>query len=108
MFRLRFFFDLGSAVCFWAGNDVTQAKFSYTIEAHAVPLRFTLCQQAEYLCIWYDTSIDWNNLGGEPLWSLEETALFKKAVKDFLIKVREELFPDFEVINEFRLLRANE
>lgn len=55
-----------------------------------------------YLSDWYDTSIDWSYPPNPSPWDVQEKKQFEDAVQEFLIDVRQALFPDFEVKDEHR------
>ena len=103
MCRIRFFFDAGSGVCFWAGNDFAREKYGYPIDANQLPLSQHLCSDAEALIKLFDTNIDWGNPSGKSPWSSEESEVFKQRVKSFFAKVQNELGSGFELVDESEL-----
>ena len=98
---IRFFFDAGSNVCLWAGDDATEERHGYDIDAADLPLSTNTRRWLHYLMAWYDTSLDWDNPGGPARWSDEEQARFRQAVQEGVARLRAELAPaGYEVCDE--------
>jgi hypothetical protein len=97
---LRFFFDAGAGVCFWAGNDAARAEFGYAVDLDSIPLTAETRAAVGVLMDRYDASFNWDDPGGESLWSpTAENAFFADA-RQLVDKVREELGPTFEIRDE--------
>lgn len=101
-YRLRFFFDAGGGICLWAGNDAARERFDYAIVPSSLPIPENTWRRMIYLCSWYDTSIDWNYPPDPSPWSEEERARFEDEAHKLLALLREQLGPDFEIIDESR------
>lgn len=102
-YRLRFFFDAGSGVCFWTANDPARARFNnYPIRAGELPLPDATVQRIEELVGWYDRSLNWDYPPDPGPWRQADCDRFNAAVRDLLATVRQELGADFEIINEYR------
>jgi hypothetical protein len=99
-YRLRFFFDAGGGICFWAGNDAARARYGYPIDTDSLPLSPDVTLLANALCERFDASVDWDNPAGPSPWSAAEWGRFGAETRAFLETVRGQLGPDFEVIDE--------
>lgn len=100
VYRLRFFFDPGSGICLWAANDATRDKWDYPVDAELLPLPENTWRFARHLCCWYDTSIDWTYPPDPSPWEDSERDRFNVAAQRFLEVLRNQLGPDFEVVDE--------
>lgn len=103
-YRLRYFFDAGSGVCLWSGNDAAQADYGIAITPEQLPLSPETRQEVERLVAWYDTSLDWNDPAGPTPWSPEEGACFKRAAQALLQQLQAQLGPAYEIGDEFKVL----
>jgi hypothetical protein len=101
-YRLRFFFDAGSGICFWTANKLTEARFkNYPVQAEALPLSPKTIEQINQIATWYDRSLNWDYPPDPSPWRQEEWDRFNRAVKDLLDTVRQELGDSFEISNEY-------
>lgn len=101
IYKLRYFFDFGSGVCLWSGNDTAHVHFdSYPITSDNLPISYTLQKRIEFLVSWYDTFLDWDNVPNSSRWSNQENNQFRVAAQELLHLLREELGTNFEVIDE--------
>ncbi|AWB32700.1 hypothetical protein DBV39_02075 [Orrella marina] len=89
--RLRYFFDAGSGVCLWSGDDATEAQYGFAIDADDLPLSINTRQWLRYLIAWFDTSLDWDDAGGPARWSAEEQTRFRLAAQDGFSRLQHEL-----------------
>ncbi|MDP9315662.1 MAG: hypothetical protein M3R24_33175 [Chloroflexota bacterium] len=107
VYRLRFFFDYGAGVCFWAADEATRQQFNYPVETDQLPLSSGLQATVEQLIMDYDQSLNWNDPGGPSLWTQDEWQRFDKRVEQMLEAVRAELAEQFEIVDEYyRMSRA--
>lgn len=105
---IRFFFDTGSNVCLWAGDDATQARHGYAIDANDLPLSTNTQRWLQHLIAWYDTSLDWDNPGGASPWPDGELARFQRAAQEGLARLRQELTSaGYEVCDESCTAQVN-
>jgi len=100
-YRLRFFFDPGSGVCFRSGNDTARDRFGYAIDMAQLPLARETQKQAEDLIAWFDQSLNWEYPPDPGPWSQDERRRFDEAVEQFVDRARIELGAEFEVVNEY-------
>lgn len=97
---IRYFFDAGSGVCLWAGNDAARAQFGYAIEPGALPLSENTQRRLQHLIAWFDTSLDWDALP-ESAWSADERERFEIAAQKGFELLRQELAaPQYELTDE--------
>lgn len=99
--RLRYFFDAGSGVCQWAGNEPAKREYGYAIDEEDLPLSANTRHWLRHLIAWYDTGLDWDSPGGESLWSGDERRRFRQAASEGLERLRREPPPPgLELIDE--------
>lgn len=96
-YRLRYRFEPGAGVCFWAGDDATEARFGLAVQSTDLPLPENTRRRLEYLVAWFDTSIDWEYPPDPSPWDAEESARFHAETRRMLEIVRQQLGPGFEV-----------
>lgn len=99
-YRLRYFFDPGAGVCLWAANDAARERFDYPVDARDLPLPENTWWKVWYVCAWFDTSIDWDYPPNPSPWNREERERFNAEAQKLLTLVREQLGPEFEVVDE--------
>jgi hypothetical protein len=97
-YRLRFFFDMGSGICLWSGNEAAGQRYDYPVEPRTLPLQETTIREMERLITWYDQWMDWDH-APQPHPSWDEAA-FTAAARPLLDKLRRELGPNYEVVDE--------
>ena len=99
-YRLRFFFDPGSAICLWSGNDAARDRFGYPVDARSLSLSENTWRRVAYVCSWYDTSIDWHCPPDQSPWNEAERERFNCEAQQLLALLREQLGPEFEILDE--------
>ena len=97
-YRLRFFFDTGSGVCLWSGNEAARQRYGYPVAPRTLPLPEDTSREMERLITWYDEWMDWAS-APQPNPSWDEAA-FTAAARQLLDKIRRELGPDYEIVDE--------
>ena len=101
MYRLRFFFDHGSGVCLWTAGEAARERFGgYPVALGALPLPPATVREGEDLLTRYDTSLDRDDPAGPSPWTDAEFAAFHADARAFLARLRRELGPAFEVVDE--------
>lgn len=101
MIALRLFFDAGSGVCLWAGNDAARERFGYAVAHEDLPLSVNTKRWLDYLVAWFDTSLDWENAPARgAYWTEAEEERFRAAVALGLEMARRELGDGFLVRDE--------
>jgi len=98
--RLRFYFDPGSGICLWSGNDAARARFGYPVEAQSLPLTPPLVSRTNDLCSQVDETIRAGDRGSPSPWSHGRWVRFNADAQALLALLRVELGPEFEVIDE--------
>jgi hypothetical protein len=104
VYRLRFFFDYGSGICFWSANDAANERFDYPIESDKLPLTIATQEAIEHLIEQYDRSLNWSDPGGPGLWNRDEWRIFDASVRQLLPIIRQELGPDYEIVDEYNYI----
>ena len=99
-YALRYFFDPGSGICLWAGNQAARDAFGYPVEARQLALPRGTRERMEELTRWVDRSIDWEYPAGPSLWTPGERDRFLRAAWHLLAVLREQLGSDFEIRDE--------
>lgn len=99
-YQLRYSFDPGAGVCLWAANDAARERFDYPVDAQDLPLPENTRRRVWYICAWFDTCIDWDYPPLPSPWSREERERFNAEAQGLLTLLREQLGPEFEVIDE--------
>jgi hypothetical protein len=100
-YRLRFFFDYGSGICFWAANEATQHQYGYPVEIDQLPLAPATKDRVEHLISWYDQSLNWNDPGDPSVWNTIDWEQIKTEVQQLITLVQTELGAQFEIVNEY-------
>jgi hypothetical protein len=100
IYKFRYFFDPGSGVCLWSGDDGTRERFDYPVESRKLPLSGNLQRRLDYVVAWYDTAINWDYPPDPSPWSDEEWTRFRGETDALLGALRQALGPDFEIVDE--------
>ncbi len=60
--RIRYFYDYGSSVCLWAGNNYTSELLGYPIESDYSYLKLLpqIVEEMEKLILLFDGSLHWS------------------------------------------------
>ena len=98
--KLRYFYDPGSGVCLWAGDDEAREKYGYPILLDALPLSESVVSIGQELIERFDTSIDWEYPSNPSPWTDEERNKFKNDCTRFRTQVVKELGPNYIIKNE--------
>ena len=99
-YRLRYFFDFGSDICLWAGNDAARDHFGYPVGFEKLPLPATIQRRGWFVAVWHNTFMDWDNAPEPSRWWPKEQLAFNAAAQELLPLLREHLGPDFEIVDE--------
>jgi hypothetical protein len=100
-YRLRFFFDTGAGVCLWPGNDAAREKYDDAIDPRSLPLPEETIEDVERVTAWFDHWMDWANAPApNPDWDEAENARWEAAARQVLDKLRRQLAPEHEIIDE--------
>lgn len=100
---LRYFFDPGSGICLWSGNDAARERFDYPVQLPDLGLPENLLRRALYVMAWYDTSLDWSYPPNPSPWSASERARFHETSQALLSALRQQLGSGFEIRDESSL-----
>ena len=88
---LRYFFDAGSGICLWSGDEATRRRHGVAVSPDQLPLSEATRREINRLVAWYDTSIDWGDPAGPSPWSPAERRRFDVAAQALLDQLRAEL-----------------
>ena len=97
--QLRYFFDPGSGVCLWAGDDAARDAFGYAVAFEDLSLSPDTVAIGNELLQEFDGSIDWNDPGSPSPWSTAQMQGFSDKAHAFLSRLRAELGGGFEIID---------
>ena len=100
LYRLRFFFDTGSGICLWCGNDAARERYGYPVDLRDLPLPETIRRRGYFVLAWHDTFMDWDMSPQPTKWRAREVAAFNDATQELLALLRQHLGPDFELVDE--------
>lgn len=67
--RLRLFFDAGSGVCLWAGDERAREKYGYPLDLDALPLTAETIELGNALTERFDGGINWDDPAEPSTWS---------------------------------------
>jgi hypothetical protein len=70
------------------------------VDTRKLPLKENTWYRARYIAAWYDTSIDWSYPPDPSPWDSSERERFNAAAQGLLAQLRQELGPDYEIIDE--------
>ncbi|MEO0558033.1 MAG: hypothetical protein AAF170_07600 [Bacteroidota bacterium] len=102
-YRLRFFFDPGSGVCFWSDSDEAYERFGdYPVLLEDLPLTPRTRADGNALIERFDTSLDWECPPDPSPWTKEEARSFRRDALAWFDRVREELDSDYDLVNTLR------
>jgi hypothetical protein len=107
-YHLRLFLDAGAGVCLFSQDDMTKARFGYSVELDELVLPRDLLTDLMALMADYDATIDWSDPagaagldGGPVVFGYEEGAPFKDRVRELLPRLRAALGSDFQIESDF-------
>jgi hypothetical protein len=99
--KIRLFFEWGGGVL-WCGNEAARQRFDVGSVDDELPLSNEIRNRLHGMSAWHDTALNWNNPAGPSPWSEADDARFTEAVARLADDIRQELGPDYEIINEHR------
>lgn len=109
MYVLRFFFDAGSGICLWAGNDAARERFGYPVPLTALPLDDALLAEGHALIEAYDVALAWDDPAGPLCWKEDACRAFDRRARAFVARLRAHLGPEFAVdLNDYRPLSVED
>lgn len=105
--RLRYFFDWGADHCLWSANDPARKTFGYPADPDLLPLSTRTRAEIGRMCAWHDNSLNWEYPPDPGPWRQDECDRFNAAAHALLRAIRQDLGPEFEVVDEFRELQED-
>ncbi len=107
IYRLRYFFDWGVSSSLWSANETARTAFGYPADPDIMPLSIQTRAEIERLCAWHDRALNWASPSDPGPWRQEECERFNAAALALLNRIRSDLGPAFDVINEYRELHED-
>ena len=104
-YRIRYFFDPGSGICLWSGNDRARCAFGYPVRIEELPLLPDTIAEARRVTASFDRSLNRHYPPDPGPWSQTECDEFNAAARALLACLRRELGEDFVIEDEFREVR---
>jgi hypothetical protein len=111
IYRLRFFFDYQCQSCLWCDNEASCEKFDVgPIDATfydrdenitrepKIKLPTELRDKVNYLSELFDSSLNWNNPGGDSMWDKSQWDNFRSQTMELHKEISNFLGDDFEII----------
>jgi hypothetical protein len=99
---LRFFLEWGGG-CLWPGNDMAYRELGLgpydLLEPSPLTLSAATLERCRLMAAWHDTSLNWDYPPDPGPWRQPECERFNAAVAELLADIRQELGPEFEVID---------
>ncbi len=97
---LRFFFEAGSGICLWAGNDVARDRYGYAIDHRDLELNSALADRLDRLIALFDTSLDWDDPGRGNIWTELQRREFAEAARSLLKDLNGEVAEFLTIVDE--------
>ena len=104
--KLRYFFDPGSGTCLWSADDEARMSYGYAVTLEELPISEAARAEGHRLATIFDTSIDWNDPGGQSPWTAEHETRFRESSDALHAVLVAELRTRFEIANEVRFPKA--
>jgi hypothetical protein len=95
-YHLRYFFDVWSGDCLWAANDAAHKRFGYPVFLQDLGLSDETLQLGRMIIERLQNDVAFESLGYE----IEPYVQFADDSSAFLVRLREELGPSFEILDE--------
>jgi hypothetical protein len=95
---IRVWFEWGGE-SLWSGDEITKARFGYSIDPERLPLTEETKAKAIELGRWHDTRLNWSIPTAPFLWKQAECERFNQEYREFFEALISELGDDFEIID---------
>ena len=95
-YRLRYFFDVWSGDCLWSANDGALERFGYPVFLQDLGLSDETLQLGIMIIERLQNEVAFESLGYE----IEPYVQFVDDSSAFLVRLRKELGPGFEILDE--------
>ncbi|MEV4414846.1 hypothetical protein [Catellatospora sp. NPDC049609] len=103
----RFFFDAGSGGVLWMTEPAAWETWGNPVDLARLPIGEALRRELDALATRYDTSLNWDSPADPGPWREDECAAFNRDVRDALGRLRAELGPRWQIIDQFAELHAD-
>lgn len=98
-YKLSFWFEHGGA-CIWGADHYTSDKLGYNIDPNSLPLSDALKEKIDRMEDEFGTILDWSDPGAGYVCTDEHKQDFCKRANEVYEEIKEQLGPEYEVINE--------
>ena len=97
-YKLKFLFDWGSGVCLWSANQETEEMFGdYPVDSSKLHISSELMKSIDHLIDIHEDALDWDDPGGELLWTDEKIEQFLSEAKLIYERLCNELGSEYDV-----------
>jgi len=107
-YRLRFFFEASSGICFWADDSETTQALGYTVDLNDLPLADELKNKLRVLMHQYDENCGLDGILGEIRFDRSALQSALRSARNLLPMIRESLGPQFKISDELGSLDSDE
>jgi hypothetical protein len=104
---VRFFFDAGSGGLLWPISEPDWQAWGSPIDPGRLPVREELRDEVVRLVDWYDKSLNWDYPPDPGPWRQPECDRFNETARRTLLWLRQELGPDWEIVDGFQDLHED-
>lgn len=105
--RARFAFDAGSGGVLWTTSEQDWIRWGHPVDPARLPISQQLYDELTRLIDWYDTSMNWDYPPNPGPWRERECERFNESARHALGRLRIELGPDWEIVDEFQDLHED-
>lgn len=96
-YKLKYMFEWGG-ICVWSDNEAARVLFGdYAIETEKLPISDSLKKTLVYLEKKHDEALNWDDPGGDLLWTQDQIDEFGKEAREAYQMLCDELGEEFDV-----------
>jgi hypothetical protein len=96
---LRYFFEYGVDTALWP--DHVDSPLGFPCDSGRLPVSDSTKAEIDRLAKHYQTSLDWDDPGGESPWTRQQCASFNAEARQLLVRLRVELPPGWTVEDSY-------
>ena len=90
-------FDWGSGVCLWSTNDLAINRYGFAVNSSDLPITNSLKDELDYLIVWHDEALNWDEPNSDLLWNNEQIREFLEVAKKAYSSLCKQLGPDYDI-----------